>query len=465
MWENTLNFMIVYSSRIIGKTFKSRCSLLLAGLVLLFLLPSCVTKNDSFGQGFLPDDQVMKMVVDSSFIIKTYNVESDSIESSNFTKVYLGHKTDSYTGEMYGEMICQISAPYFYYDYKFGTNATIDSAQIIFHISDSLGRSGVEQEFEIYEMTKAIHRDSTYFTNFDPTPFIESTPRFTFKNSINAEGYIIQDIDDQEFFKELLDTTGYSIDSLFRKRFKGWYVKPEQKVDGAIYEVDLNNSYLYVYYHNQNESPDTSQVLYRVAPTTSSNYELVPLAQSISMIKYDYTDADPSLKINDTINPVSKTFIQGFGGLSTVLEFTKESAEKIKADVKRAGFSHLIINKAKLEVSYTPNNYVEMERHLFNKLGMYTDLAEYENIPDYDYMSESYGYTLRYGGTVNRSRDMYEMDITMYAQRLFREDEYIHHRISLAPSVDEFNTMNFIELEGYGSGNPVRLIITYTMVK
>ncbi|MCC8088837.1 MAG: DUF4270 domain-containing protein [Rikenellaceae bacterium] len=459
-----LNFMTGYSNRIFRKVLKFTVFATLAGLFIICLISSCVTRDDTFGQGFIPDDQSIFMKVDSTFIVKTYNVKTDSIESSGFTKVYLGSKSDPYTGDMNAESIFQLSAPYFYYDYKFGTDAVIDSMHFIVHISDSMGKPGVEQIFEVYDMTEYVHLDSIYYTDFDPSGIIESTPRFEFKNTVNAEGYIYHKLDDPDLMKELLDTTGYSFDTVFRNRFKGWYVKPKSKVDGAVYELDLANSYLSVNYHNFNETPDTSIVLYRLAPTNYSNYELVPFSQSVSIINYDYTNADPDLRIEDTINPVSKTFIQAYGGLATLLEFSQESIDKIKADVQTAGYSHLVINKAKLEVRYPDVNYVELERHLFSRLGIYTDIMEYESIPDYDYMLESYGYTTRYGGYVNRSRDMYEMDITMYVQRLFRDD-YNLRKVTLGPSVEEFNTMNFLELDGFGSENPPLLIITYTMIR
>lgn len=437
-----------------------------ASLVLFSIFVSCVQVDDSVGNEFIPSDQYMSMAVDSSFIIKTYNITTDSIESSSFSVNYAGSAKFPQTGAINAGFVFQMTPLFFNeaYDY-YGKDAVIDSLFFIFSITDSIGKPNVPQTFHLYELTEPVYHDSIYYADFDATPIMKSTPLLSFQNTDwGYSGDLSIKFEDQNFINTLLDTTYYYDYRLLRdNRFRGFCIVPDDPdLDASVYSFDLAGSYIMASYHNKNEQPDTTFAYYLFAPAASSSSGGV--SQSVSMLTYDYTDADPALRIDDKSVPVERTYIHGFGGLATMLDFDNGSVAEIKRKVAAAGYSDIVINKAKLEISYPERDLTILDK-AFDRLGMYTDFRTYEPIVDYDYESESYYYySIPYGGYINRSVHKYQMDITQYVQRLFRDD-YDERQIILAPSVGEINSFNYVGLDGYGSADPVRLVITYTMTK
>ena len=473
MRQVMLNSMKKYCSRARGA---GAVRAFILSIFLSAALTACETVDNTFGNDYIPNDQMMQVARDSSLQIKTYNITADSIYSALNDANYFGSYHDAVVGSVSTSFIGLLRRPFQSSDSTFDKNPVIDSAFIYFNLyGDILGKSEVEQTFEIYELKEQVYRDSAYYSNFDPTPIIESTPLFTFTHSGDG-GQIKYEVTDPAFRARLLDTTGYWSDSTFHKRFKGFYIKPVQPhQDAAIYSVSLNNSTMLVYYHNDQTPADTSyytnypfSVFY-----TDSYYGTTYYydTQAINMIDFDYTNADPALRLDDRSEPVAKTYIQAYGGVQTSLEFTKESIDALKAKVKAAGYRSMVINKAKLEYFYPTRNPDDLDRML-GRLGMYYDYYTGETIPDFNLTYESYNSNYSsYGGFINRSRFLYEMDITMYVQRLLREDADDEDRsVVLGPAVGPLldNSLLLtqpVPLDGYGSATPPRVVLTYTMIR
>ncbi len=179
------------------------------------------------------------------------------------------------------------------------------------------------------------------------------------------------------------------------------------------------------------------------------------------MVRYDYSTADPALGIDDRSRPSSDVFIQGYGGLATYLEFSKESFDNIRENARVRGYSRIAVNSAVLEI-HTPERDIEKLDRAFGKLGMYFDYEAKtpEAIPDYTYQVDN----SRYGGTYNGTHYMYRMDITAYAQLMFNGN-YKRRGVVLAPAVEEMISVDNVRLGGYGSDNPIELTVTYTMIR
>lgn len=459
-----LNFMTKYFNKL---SLPGTCKALVLTLLSSVVFFSCVKVDDSLGTDFIPNDQQMAIQRDSTFQIKTYNVTAtDSVMSSGMTVNFLGSYLDPMTGSVNASLVYQMAAPYFKNDSLFGEAAVIDSLFIRFGLPHAIGKKDVAQTFEIYELTELVHWDSTYYSDFDASKIIKKTPRFTLSSTPNQD-YMTVQVQDQQFIKELLDTTGYSTDSIFKKRFKGFYIKPVQAhKDAAVYSVNMTDSYMVAYYHNKSMKKDSvAAVNYPFSPNIPSSYYYT-LNQCINVIDHDFSKADPSLRLNDKTQPVAKTYIQGYAGVQTYLEFTEESVNALKEKVRQAGYKDIAINKAKLEIFY-PARTPELLDEAYTRLGMFFDYKTMEAIPDFSYGLEMNGYYISYGGYINRSRYLYEMDITYYVQRLFRED-YDKRGIVLAPSVGNVNEtykLDKMELNGYGSESPLRLVLTYTMIR
>lgn len=428
-------------------------------------LGSCVEVDNTFGTEYIPDGQIMRVLRDSSMRIDTYNVTTDSVLSSGSADNYIGGYHDPLTGSRVDAgLIVQLQRMKFSTDSLFRTAPVADSAYLILSIADVMGRSDVAQTFDLYELTEALSPDSLYYSDFDPEPIREASPLLSFTLT-GKEDEFRYDLSGHPLLARLMDTTGYTTDALFRERFKGFYIKPREAMqDGALRLVDLSLSGIRIWYRYHVEAGDsmstTNLASYTIYPTKGIN-------QTVAVVRHDFSHVSPALRLDDLTVPVSRTYMQGFGGIKTYLEFSEESIEALKAKVRAAGFSSLAINKAKLQI-HVPARDPDSLDYLYGRLGMYLDYDKLWYIPDFDYVYEAqYDTDLPYGGYLNRSRYLYEMDITTYVQRLFREG-YERNGVYLAPAVGvvSYNqALSSFALDGIGSAEPPLLVITYTMIR
>lgn len=471
------------------KCFSRRCRPGIPGAILFFVLfslqmGSCVDVDNTFGTEYIPDNQIMRVLRDSSFRINTYNVTTtDSVVSDGMTYNYIGGYHDPLTGAAVDAgLIFQIQKPLFSNDSLFRTRPVVDSAFLRFYVADWLGKTEVEQTFDLYELTEPVYQDSVYYANFDPTSILESAPLLSF--TVSGKENIAYDLMGHPLLDRLMDTTGYTTDDLFRERFKGFYIKPRQTMAdaslGRIYLPASGITIHYRYYVEKGDSMSTAQsAYYEVYPpytTTSSSsstgFVTIPsVNQSINVVTHDFSNVKPEVRLNDRTTPPPMTYIQGFGGIKTYLEFTRESIDALKAKVRAAGFTDVAVNKAKL-LFHCPARTPEELDNQYGRLGMYLDYSTFYYIPDYNYPYEIENRgDLPYGGYLNRSRFLYEMDITTYVQRLFREG-YDANKVYLGPAVgddmsltDYTRNLRSFALYGAGSTEPPLLVITYTMIR
>lgn len=438
--------------------------------------------DNTLGNEYIPHDHHMKIARDSAFQVKTYNVTSDSVIASGLSFNLLGGYKSETTGvSVNGGIVFQmqvVGPSYFHQrDSLYGSNPVIDSAYMQFYVYDVMGKKEVEQVFDLYELNEQVHLDSTYYFDFDPAPYMPAQPLATFTHS-GDEDIVKFWVEDEDFLRRLADTTGYSLDSLFKKRFKAFYLKPRvDHADAAIFRINLSSySWLVSHYHND-EYPDTTlSAAYSFAPYLYEDPS-TPYNQVINVVDRDYSGVLPEVRLNDDSSPASRIFVESFQGIISKLEFTKESIEGLKAKAKEAGYRDVAINKALLQIAY-PTRDPDVRSQLPDRLGMYYDFTKREGITDYDWYSEYSalysGYTskLAYDGYIRPSRYLYEMDITYYVQRLMRED-FDQLEVYLAPSyetpvfgsADNWSNMYTAELSGYGSETPILLVLTYTMIR
>lgn len=297
----------------------------------------------------------------------------------------------------------------------------------------------------------------------------------------------------------------------------------------GIYQLDLTQSGMVLFGRNRvEEDPtlirDTTTSLYYFYDEYTAGGKV-----SINTFERDYSQSLlAGLKFDEEDEERSETtlcHVEGMAGVVTEIEITKsffEQIERILEDANaeqaaagldtRFDWRSLAVNQATLtiydqEMAYEwatdPNEdeYVlpdwdftpsvgmidRMDTYL-PRLGIYTSYKDLKAIPDYAYAYEaSYGTVLAYGGYMNRSRGCYTMDISMYVQELwnkYRElrelspgagtDELVGElgaearTIYLAPEaygVNDFRVMSGQGMEGGGNKAPMKLDLTYTLIK
>ena len=472
-----------------GYSLKLRGNIASVFLVGLFAgLAACQPVDPSLGNEYIPKDHLMKIRRDSSFVVKTYNVTSDSVISSMQAMNLLGGYKNPATGiSVDAGIVFQMEAAYLFkqgQDSLYGTRPVMDSARVRFAVYDAVGVPEVGQVFDLYELDKRIRLDSVYYYDFDPTPYMSSQPLASVTHS-GRGSYIEFRLEDEAFLNRLLDTTGYHQDTLFKRRFKSFYVKPRTAHgDAALYRINLGArlsnrplSCLTTYYHNA-EYPDTVlSTTYEFSPYIAESNVRTPYNQTINVVDRDDSGVLPIVHLNDPASPASSVFVESFEGIMTKLEFTKESIEGLRAKVQAAGFRDIVVNKALLQLFY-PARDPDDRNHLPNRLGMYTDFTRREGIPDYGWYSEyqsqltPYPVQLAYDGKIRPSRYLYQMDITEYFQQLIKSEDPVTE-VFLAPSYetlvvngqDNWSNPYTTGISGTGSGTPPLLVITYTMVR
>ena len=188
------------------------------------------------------------------------------------------------------------------------------------------------------------------------------------------------------------------------------------------------------------------------------------------------------------------------GGVVTELCFTDEFIQSLADVVIEAGEDATVsINQAMFSIylegaSYDyydiPATLTPVMNDAMSRMGMFVDYDNFVAISDYNYSAES-SVTLSYDGYLNRSLGCYKMDISTYIQTLMlvaaqnvdasgsvdmtkfavgdtaeTSGDYVNfRRIYIAPEITSLYDMKRQALYGMGGDAPIKLEITYTIVK
>ena len=100
------------------------------------------------------------------------------------------------------------------------------------------------------------------------------------------------------------------------------------------------------------------------------------------------------------------------------------------------------------------------------RVGAYTDYTHLTNILDYDYTYESSAdVTLMFDGYLNRTFGYYPTDLSIFLQELIRNPETSPRTFVLGVSTDLISEFNQIALKTGASDPPLRVALTYTLIR
>ena len=546
-------------------------------------LASCTEVDDTLGSNLIPDNQQFKAGYialpeigdrNPKKYVETRLFQTDSVLSANISYGYMGSMLNDTVGLRTAGFLSQYASYYRVDSGYFGYRPIFDSIQLTLSINGYGKDTMSVQDFEVYEvidndylLQKPItegrtKRDSAFYIGFNPeaVPYlnnrsiISQEPLFTFKlggeTGPSTKAVTLNPTEKgREFISRLMlqsgehkgDYTIYNPDSVdkWTKAFKGIYIKPTTNpqtmtggsTKGTIYSTDLKSTSLSIYGRNrQKEDPtlikDTiGMVFYMYDPQrTDAN-------MSINVIDRDYTLATSPAKLNpdDIREPAaggvdrrpenSRVYVEGMGGVTTEMRFTKEFFMEMEQIIEKENaltgqnFSTMAFNQMLMEVYFPSSDYRWEEIDPMNpgqligemdsapkRLGMYKNYKTLEPITDYPFTyEESYGITISYGGYVNRSRGCYMMDITSHAQEVWnnyldqKEQAGINRNASykdidwskikwneikncsvyIAPEAYDLYTPSFTVLQGsvtqagesVVNNAPIRFEVVYNLVK
>ena len=452
-----------------------------ATLLFLSVLVSCTQMDYQVGDGLIPGDQQMKVGMDTIYGIDTYLARYDSFPASGYAYGYVG----SAVSETFGRTSASFSTQYMLYyfssgDEMFGTAPVYDSMVFTFTLgSNYYGDTTKTQRFNIYELDGDLNVDSTYYTDFDQQSVASDRLLYSFEltglPTTELRFRMTGDAAD-EFARKLMDTTGrtYTGDSAFYARHKGFYIVPDESSpeDAAVYQFSYSNMELELY--TRNHTDETAQTVKDTVVTYysfSNANSLLFYNASVSTILHDY-EGTQIRNLNDTLpgdEPAPVGYIQGLGGVVTYVRFSDEFIDKLLSEIKEP-YKSMVINKATL-VWNVKDPSPSVYEAAFGRIGAYANYKTFVSIPDYNYTAETNNdLTLLYDGYLDRTHGDYSIDVSSFLQKIVNQAKYgspkdAPHTMILGPSSTELASFGEVALETGASDPPLRVELTYTLVR
>lgn len=324
----------------------------------------------------------------------------------------------------------------------------------------------------------------------------------------------------REYVERLMLVDGLDADSLaldrdslyvngnelkFVDRFKGIYIAPAEDTDaedtdGAMFSTTLANTSMMLFSRSRYEQDpaiirDTTYMVYGLYLDPAEYTDVAAGNVSVNSISHDYEQS----KIDLEAGECDICYVEALGGVVTELRFTDEFIQSLADVVTGAGDDATVsINQAMFTIYLEGSSYdyddltalTPILNDAMVRMGMYVDYNNRVAISDYNYSAES-SITLSYDGYLNRSLGCYQMDISTAIQSLMlvaatnvdsegkvdltkfavgdsdeTSGDYVNlRRIYLAADATSMYSMQRQALYGMGGDAPIKLDITYTIVK
>lgn len=458
----------------------SRVFHIVAMLFVALSIVGCTTEVDyTMGSEFVPTDQNMTLkrrvyelgkvkygegAQEECPLTTTRLYQTDSIRSANIEYGYFGCEVSDTFGMrsagFMSQMIFSLSLPE---GRGWGYRPIYDSMVLSLYITDYHGDTTKKHRFNVYEITSNDYfnipedKDTTFYINFDPTPYISSEPIFTFEFPNQEKGAYVGDLSNPqgsnvrlestqataEYISRLMLTTdleendGLALDNdslyvvgneaKFVDNIKGIYIAPADGMNGAMFATELENTALLLYARGRYEEDptiirDTTYMVYNLYLGVN-DYDGDAGNVSINSVKHDLSSS-----LAYTENMLTTSFVDGMGGVVTEVEFTDDFIQDLADVVLSAGDKAVVsVNQAMMSVyldgsdydfyNVTPSIKPTLDASM-PRMGFYTDYNNLIAITDYVYTAESSSAVLDYDGYLNRSLACYKMNISLFIQSL-----------------------------------------------
>lgn len=516
-------------------------------IAMIMTFTGCTTTADyTLGEEFAPSNQQMimrtrtykaGMLREASSketpcrIFETRLFRTDSVKSNDVTHFNIGVQRDERFGVRRMGFVSQFLHMVLPDDsIGFGYRPIYDSMTFLLHVDTFAGDTTKPIKYNVYLLTDDLVKDgatdTVLYSSYDPRQAghlnSDAKPVFTFTfpdqaNGVytNATSVRMKDTDlSREFINRLicmdeLDENGlannnvdiYKSDSLFLKTFKGLWIEPaeDNPEDGAIYSIAIEDTGMQLYGRVRNTGADadivtdTLDIAYVFQNSYSGDWGNV-WAQSV---KHDYSTTQlANLPMDESLEEraeVQIAYVDGCGGVITELYFTDEfllSLRDINSDDDE--YVSAAINQAQLKFYLEESDYdyekldpialSEAMNKAIPRLGLYTNYKKLSPVLDYMYDQEN-SMPLDYNGYLNRSRALYEMNISAFIQELVNALLAIEpnangdidlsklkapRNLYIAPEANNMFTLSRSILQGSNhllNNASIELNLTYTLVK
>ncbi|MDR0729237.1 MAG: DUF4270 domain-containing protein [Prevotellaceae bacterium] len=436
------------------------------------IFSACMTADDSFGTGLVPDDQKPRVYVHTITDLPVYTATLDSIQTiaTSATACLFGSINVAPFGTMNANAVFRMYPAAV--DHSFGEQPVFTSANLTMIISGRKtaddDQQSIVQNIHLYHLRKTLSYDSTYYNtsistnDYEPTPI--NLPGVTYNGGDTLEVPLTSD-----FGYHLLSASATDMDSLlhFYEHFKGLVLSVDAQPDGTpggrLNQMDVSYAMLTLNYKND-EGRDTSFYYYGDYSLMFSTY------RHSSSALANYATPPPT--------PAAMIYFESLAGVKPVIDLTtiKDSILAL-LQARRLRPDQLVINSA--ELSFT----VKM-----NATQFLTNFPEALTLCSSDTTDGQLIYSIisdvntnaTFGGSLNRSLQRYTFNIAQYLQQLIKEDQtggitspvqfYLFPTTTVSDSYGYTYTLldnlsySYGELFGAGSDSPVKLNLVYTIL-
>ena len=380
----------------------------LLSLFIATIIASCTDPN-LIGLEVQPVSENIIISDTSSFDWQTSVTNNgDSILSKNLLNFVLGEITDPVFGYNQGSFCTQIELSQS--NNVLGTNPQVDSVILSFSYSNYYGVLEEFVDLEVNRIYEDLYEDSIYYSNslnINPgsADWVDS-----FSLSDDSTSSFIRIKLSNDFGQQILDMGDEKLqdNETFIQEFKGISVQATA-VNTMLYLTPTNiNTFLKVYYHNDESSEDT----------LSLDLNMGQVRVSLFNNKLYNSEND------NIVNDQNSIYIQSMSGYrSTISILNKDSIDNLLEDKA--------INKVMMSFDVKPNSQIDYTAHDRLFLVRLDEDGNKIFLTDYTLEGESH-----FGGYLDNNR--YTFNITRYFYQFLNNTSYTN-QLYLTPSGDGVN--------------------------
>ncbi|MBK9737224.1 MAG: DUF4270 family protein [Saprospiraceae bacterium] len=345
----------------------------------------------------------------------------------DFRTYLLGQLNDNVFGKIAAEL---------YLKFQFSSSAAptyqADKGNILFDslvlslqydTSGTYANDKVEHKVELYQLLDKFVSNDTFYSDTNlatqSMPLFSKNVTVSVKDSVGYTDPISKKnkkllpqlrlrLDDDFGKKLLMDSIASSKDSSFASFIKGFYIKSTPLNNPSLFGLNLSNSAL------ATAGVNKLIMYYTVNDTVKKQYEYFINSTTINRFIHDQNGSQLSEFVNDITKGDSLTFLQGIGGVKTVISFDDLSFLKDKL-INKAELEIFVADQGTLNGSYPAPLQIYASRKTVNgNIVVIPDISQYGN------NQIAFGGVLEGTGILKK----YTMNITNHIKTALFDDTY-----------------------------------------
>jgi hypothetical protein len=360
---------------------------LIIGLVAI----ACSDPN-TIGLEVQPTSDAIIISDTSSFSWQNSQTESeDSLRTDEALNLILGKIVDSKFGVNRGSFYTQILLTE--NNTNLGTSPVVDSVILSYAYSGYYGDLEEFTSVEVNQILEDIYKDSVYYSNSFEIDLNSADFFAAFSLSNDSANPSLRVKLKNDFGQDILNLGNATLkdNETFLQAFKGISVLAEASNTILYLNPNGTNSYLKIYYHNNESGTDT----------LSLDFELGGDAARVNLF---------NSKPTSNLSQDDKIYIQSMAGYKVKISINNTESIQSLLEGK-------VINKVTMSFDVESGSQLEYEAH--QKLVLVRVNEEGDNVFLSDFTIEGEAH---FGG--NLENDKYEFNITRYFSELLQNDSY-----------------------------------------